>query len=312
MDHIFHKKFTFGISPFKYLKFEDLEVILKEFSPFISSVYASPPINNSDFHSRSQIIDSIRENPKLESYNFSRQLDVLKKFDIKFTLAINSGSLDTINLNIASVIKKFIDYFEYIPEEVVTLSKFGDDIKNNFPDMTVVYSYNNAFTSSKQIDNIPNSFDRVVVGNSLIHKLSDIEKVKERGFDVEYLLNNGCIEGCSFCRNEKNKCTEELFDKKLKTQDVKDLYADASVFPSELHDHLSKLGFIDLFKISSRPSTKSYLYNVLDGYINNKNAMKHSSELFRWGRLLSFKDYHDYIFQNMDYIMDRKNKINWR
>lgn len=301
-----YKKFSFGLSPKEHYNIEELEEFLKQYHRYIYIAYSSPPSSFEKYHSRKSVLNSFKKDPEGELEHFKKQVQLLKNFDIKFELALNTHMLK--EYNFVELLNDFISTTGVIPDEIVTMSEGAKDLKNAYPNIPLIYSYNNALKFENQIKNIPKEFYKVVVGNAAIRDLDFIEKISSAGFEVEYLLNNGCLWDCSFCNQGVKFCNNSM-PLYLENYSPEYIYSVVSVLPFEFHKYIVPASFIDTYKISSRVSTAKYLENTFKTYIENINTPLKKKNLHSWARLGELVKFHKIIFENFDKVLEYKKGL---
>lgn len=292
-----NKKYSLGISLDCSEKY--YEKLFKNYNNYIEEVYFSPNLG-SKFQSRLSIQNSYNNGAEIKLLNI---LKLAKKYGIKLELAINSTKnfnksdvnacylwCKNNNLKIDSIVT-FNELIEY------TRFLFGNDKK-------YICSYNQNLRTYKSLYEISNLFDEVVVGNNFIRDITAFFILKERGFKVRLLLNNGCAHNCMWCSSGGSKYCDIIFKNNLKEYSIEELIAKQSVFPYEIKEFYEKTELIDSYKISGR-SSPEYFYNIIiNTYLNNSFNINDKNSL---ASTIILANISDYIHKNFDKI--DKNKI---
>jgi hypothetical protein len=305
MSELLKKRFSIGLS--MKLSLAEFEKILAKYHEYIYEVYFAPPFG---IMFQTRAAEHKYQQPSKETFlKFLHMIRIVKQYGVELNLVLNTNQIKENN-----VIQAFDDITSHIPiDRVTTLGKFASLLKNKSPALPLVCSYNQGVKSIKDIHAIPNikSFETVVLGNSTLRDFSLFSSIKENGYKVKLLLNNGCNFDCaSFCAHGSDCSGMFASTLERNNDDYNYLYALQSIMPWEFHKFYLGNDLIDLFKISSRPSSYTYLEGCLRSYIENDNAVflfgKESPYTF-WARLTNLLQYNKYF--NYDKITQYKKQI---
>lgn len=301
------KRFSIGFAPVS-IGFLDLNMFLKKYHPYLRDMYFSLKLNDVRFQTRQSIVTS-----QIDNKAYFNCLNLIRSYGVGLKLALNSFKTTT-EMSI-DALKEFISESGIVPDSIVCLKDVGELAKNICPDSEIIYSYNNGVRTFSDIEEIPDVFNTVVIGNSGIRNFKLFSYAKQKGFQTEHLLNNGCQFDCKFCGEQKDKSCKDLFMDKLRNKKIEELYALQSIFPSEFHEHLLPNKDIDFYKISSRPSSPTNLNYMMDSYINNNETyyltnndgfIKNNVEVWKlWGRLVVFNE----CYFSYEKIIEIKKRI---
>jgi hypothetical protein len=273
-------KFSIGLSAL--ISDKDLEGILFRFHDVIHDVYDSPPYGVG-YQSR-DLMSPFDGSGAIE--RLQRQLKIVKNFGIKFKLALNSKYDEATSQVLQRVCEDF-----GVPDIVVALHSYIEDVRRFLPSTPIHYSYNNnSVRKSSNIDSIPSSISTVVVGNNGIRSRKLWRRLREKGFQVELLLNNGCSFGCGGCGNLSFDC-KKYFDTNLQKFGAEYLYTQQSILPSEFYQYYVDEPLISYFKISSRPASAQQFHDSLESYKTGdeqRYLKTDQGNYFLWGRLAHF------------------------
>ena len=302
-EEIYKHKFSFGIS--LEITIEDYKKIINKYKNYISSIYFSLPLGK-EFHTREAVEKEYSRNDAREK--LIDILDLFKENNIKLEAVINQYFISN---------KKILEAIKYLKEEInvdsiCTLDEYAYLIKQHFPDMYLVSSFNNFNKTRKNIYNNSKIYNQIVIGRNFLRDIEIMKYIKSLGLDIKLLLNNGCSFNCRTCRAGEKTC-KSIFENNLKKFSFEELYALQSFFPYELDILKQKINLLNIkeFKISNRPCTYKYLDDCLNSYIYNHNEedyLKEDINNYRlWGRLTHFSKY----FREMDIneIKRIKNEI---
>lgn len=258
-----HKnKFSIGLS--LYGNKEYYKKIFEKYSNKIDYLYFSPNLGLK-FQSRISIQNFFDNGYEKEMLKI---LKLAKEYGIKLELAINSNQKITKedvnlcylwcknnNIEIDSIVtfNKLIEYTRFL---------FGDKIH-------YICSYNQNLRTYEDLYKISNLFDEVVIGNSFIRDVTAFFILKERGFKIRILLNNGCSHNCLWCSTGGSKHCDSIFESNLKKHSIEELIAKQSVFPYEIDYFYKKIELIDNYKISTRNVPTNFLNIILHNYLDN-------------------------------------------
>lgn len=299
----FTKKFNIGLTlETNYSKFE---AFIKEYHPYIHSVYFSPPLGRL-FHTRSKVAGQMLLPGKRKM--FLKMLSLCKSYDIKLELLLNTLRLDD------ALIKKAAEYLAKQGIEVDSvcfLEKNYASVQKYFPNQTYIWSFNNGFCSKKEFDRIIDHYraDVFVLGSLFIRNNAFFAYLAERGKKTYLLLNNGCSFNCDTCNNIQSVC-EQSFKKNLKTHSVEYLYALQSIFPEELHEGIIDSTHITCFKISNRSSDLEFIQGAVDSYMSGEvraYVQKDKNNYAYWGRAGYFWKY--FATMDLDKILAYKQRL---
>lgn len=296
-------KFSFGLS--LNIELEQYEKIIEQFKPFLNSVYFSLPFGD-EFHTRMGVRKEYSDKNALKK--LLNILELFKKKGIKLEAIINQYHIDLNKL------KSVLDYVDELFEvdSICCLDEYFEIINNHYNGkMYIISSFNNGIVSINNIDCYKN-YNMLVLGKQFLRNIEDIKLVKQKGFDIKLLINNGCAFNCYSCREGQRKCVE-VFKNNLKFYTPEQLYAKQSFFPWELKKlfvDLKGSQYIDEIKLSSRPCTYKYLKDCLESYIYNRNEKKYIEETTKnyhlWGRQANLIEYFsEFDVENLNKIKEK-------
>ena len=268
-------KFAIGLSPFLTEEdtLESLDSFCKRNSHRIYHWYLSPPYSTWKFKEGKSLKD-IRSRRK----EFIAQLKVLKDNNQKIQLAINQPYFKYFSKFkwacwlgvILCILDWKLFYSKYIDiDSIVCIDSYVSTIKRFFPKTSLTCSFNSDLVSNRY--KYISKFNTIVVGRQLLRNIDFLESIKKNhNLKIELLLNCACHPLCNFkCIDKQDSCY--LLQKKLIRQKGVDwCVAYQSLLPSELR--LYPEGLIDYYKISSRPSSLSWLEEEMDFY-ESKNYL---------------------------------------
>ena len=243
---------------------EEYKHFIDLYKPYIHSIYFSLPLG-AKFHTRSIIAQQF-EDPEIQR-EFWDLLRLFNDHNIKLELVLNTYRLNEIDLLNA---KKLLTDKGISVDFVSILDEYYESVKDLFPGIPVVYSFNNNcnFNNENALLAIKGKYEYIVVGRSFLRDNAAFRNLSEAGFKVVHLLNNGCSFNCKTCR-ESNECYS-IFSRNLAKYDIEYLYALQSVMPFELYDGSIQTQYISVYKISNRSSGLRYLQRCLNSYLNNR------------------------------------------
>lgn len=281
-----NNKFSIGIS--LEMNISEYERLIEEFMPYINSFYFSPPLGDR-YHTRRKIVEQFKDKYLLK--RFFDIIDLIQRKGIMLDCVLNRPS---ISLEESMMALDFIKRYIYV-EQITCLHKHVQYIRKEFPDIEIIYSYNNDLDINK-IPQISKEFDTVVVGKYFLRSPNLLKQIHDRGFEIKLLVNNGCSYNCGGCKSGAYECDKTVINN-MKNKDINYLYALQSFYPYELHNLLEKLSFpIKSIKISNRTSGYEYLKNCLQSYIENRNTEEYvvgNYENYRlWCRLGELSNYY--------------------
>lgn len=262
MNSAFQNAFNLGLS--LSASVEEYKHFIDLYKPYIHSIYFSLPLG-AKFHTRSIIAQQF-EDPEIQR-EFWDLLRLFNDHNIKLELVLNTYRLNEIDLLNA---KKLLTDKGISVDFVSILDEYYESVKDLFPGIPVVYSFNNNcnFNNENALLAIKGKYEYIVVGRSFLRDNAAFRNLSEAGFKVVHLLNNGCSFNCKTCR-ESNECYS-IFSRNLAKYDIEYLYALQSVMPFELYDGSIQTQYISVYKISNRSSGLRYLQRCLNSYLNNR------------------------------------------
>lgn len=241
---------------------EKFRRFLDRFHMELASIYYSLPLGSA-FYSRNEIEDEFAVPGSEEKlYRF---LQLMDDYHIHKELALNINNLSSEQIRMAI---DSIKISGIIPDEIVCLKEYGDQIKNAFPDIELKYSFNNT-----DYTHIPDCFDSVVVGKSFLRSMQARHRLLAAGFKVIVLLNNGCSFNChAFCGDAD--CCMSYLQENLKHYTAVELYAIQSIFPFEYQRMLNEDPYASeyRFKLSTRPLGIDYTTSTMEAYLGIRDA----------------------------------------
>lgn len=297
----YKKKFSFGLD--LNIEINDYLRIIDKYHEYINSVYFSLP-NGDDFHTRIKIIEQYKQKGAKEK--LFKILNLFKNSNIKLEAVINQYNIPMESLKSAlNELDKFIEV-----DSICCLDEYLNLILSHYSNkMYMISSFNNNPIHEWNINKLNRKYDMIVVGKEFMREPQLLRRIKEKGFDVKLLINNGCAFNCGMCRNGRKNCLE-VFKSNLKKFSPEELYAMQSFFPWELDRLMDELGDIEIIKeikISSRPSTYQYINKCLESYINNKEVKEYidltKDNYYLYGRQANLIPYFkDFKYENIEKI----------
>lgn len=304
----YYNKFSFGIS--LNISISDYKKIIRDYLPYISSVYFSLPYGK-EFHTRKMVIEEYeQENAKEKLIEI---LKLFKEHGVKLEAVINQYNIE------ASKVKEGLKQLDQIikVDSICCLDEYYDIIRKHYgQDMYMISSFNNKPLYKENLDKQLNKlkkYDMLVLSKEFMRDISSLKKVREKEFDIKILINNGCSFNCSSCRNGSEEC-KKIFKNNLRYHSPEELYALQSLFPWELNKLIEKSDekLINEIKLSNRPCTYEYLNNCLKSYIYHENEKEYIDKTSRnyhlWGRQANLIPYMEKF--NLDNI-NRIKKTLW-
>lgn len=293
-------KFSIGLTLLASTKEEWFKIIDK-YHNSISYIYYSPNING--FFSRGLVFD-VTELDDSEQYDV---LNYARSKGIQTELAINTNK-DFNKDDLSKIL--YDERAKHIPDSIVTYSRFLDTCINVFPECKYTLSYNEGIRHPRDIEKIDKRFTSIILGNRWIRDRSMFETVKENGFEVELLVNNGCSHNCQYCFTD-GKC-QYYFNMNIARYDINVITAINTIFPFELSEY-ELWGIIDNYKLSTRPHSYEMIVFLLESFINKNNLdnlfINNNSE--HVDSIFNLKHYRPfYSFINMSEVV-RIKKDEW-
>ena len=287
------KKYSVGIS--LLCDEEYYENIFSKYNSKIDYVYFSPNLGTK-FQSRLII-------QKCFEYGFEKRLinilNIAKKYNIKIELAINSDK----KLNKKDVELAYLWCLNnnVMPNSIVTFNELIHYTKLLFGDSVhYICSYNENLRKYEDLYNVSELFDEVVLGNNFIRDTTAFSILKERGFKIRVLLNNGCSHNCLWCSTGGSIHCDTVFENNLKKHSIEELIAIQSVFPYEIKEFYEKTGLVDSYKISNRSVHKEFFDNILKVYFDNNFDLNSVNDIYSTFILFNISTYFKKNFSNID------------
>lgn len=300
----FLKKFSFGLS--LNITMEEYKKILSKYKPYLSSAYFSLPLGK-EFHTRIGVVQEYdQEDADKKLMNI---LGLLKDNNIKLEVVINQYNLRE------ELLISAIEYLKNVMEidAICTLDEYVDIIRQYFPKIYLVSSFNNLKRNYDDIKNTNKQYNQIVIGKNFMRDDKAMKLIKDSGFDIKLLLNNGCSFNCLSCR--KGYECKNIFNQNLRHCTINELYAIQSFLPFELQYLEDKIEIdrIKEFKLSSRPCTYEYLDNCLGSYLMLNNEYyyvnQHLKNYHLWCRLAHFNEFYGQL--DLDEIIKIKEEL-WK
>lgn len=254
---VFKKRFSVGLNLGE--PEEEIELFIREYCNYLSSIYFSLPLGNR-FYSRTELKNEYASEEALEK--LKRLVFFMRKNGVRSELTVNTYGLNKDDL---TVIKSFVTQNRIVVDEIVCLDEYARIIKEFFPDTELKYSFNN-----KDPYVISDLFDTVVVGKKYLRRADERKRLFSTGKKVVFLLNNGCNFNCLNRCGNTTYC-EKFLQEELLYNDVNYIYAKQSLFPDELRRLIEGIPTnVEFgFKISNRPLGLWYTKTVIDMYMCN-------------------------------------------
>ena len=308
MNQQLYKKFSIGISFYSMTSQEWIR-ILRQYKSYIHDVFFSP-IEGIEYQTRRNIYDYERQTKEFLEEELARVLDEAKSLGIYRKMVLNVPQLYEDTERLPSLYEKYKRIYDI--EYVTTFYSCAKKIKEIDNTQPIVCSYNQGIKTRDELEQIlsTNIFCTIVLGTNFFRDIESFRLVHSYGQKTELLLNNGCMRNCtSFCRFPNRYCSQN-FEANLSKTDIDHLYAECSMFPEELHNHLLKMNLIDYYKLSTRPIHYGSMDKMLSSYIEG-DSYKYILERFNnynlYGRLAHFHQYYSEL--NYDKILEIKDLI---
>lgn len=299
MNRKLENKLSIGLS--LSLSLEEYKVLFEKYKYYIHDIYFSPPLGDK-YHSRGRISKQFMDKKNIEK--FYQILELAKENDIKLDCVLNRPMISF------EMVAKALEYLKNFPVDQITcLSRHVDMVNQAFPEIPLIYSFNNDF-SIQDLDKVSKKFSTIVVGKSLLRSREQLRMIYESGFHIKLLVNNGCSFNCKGCQSGKNECYR-TFMCNLEKYGIQYLYALQSFYPFELDMLLTGIDFpIESIKISNRTDGYDYLERCIESYVELKEPSDYTKEdpvNFRlWARTGNFNGYLEQLDQ--DEIIKIKTK----
>lgn len=306
----YYKKISFGIS--LEISLHEYEKIIGDYLPYLSSVYFSLPFGN-EFHTRKRVIEEYNKEDANEK--LFKVLNLFRKNGIKIEAVINQYHITTEKLEEA--LDKLDDFIKV--DSICCLDEYYEVIRKHYGnEMYIICSFNNEpihkANLEKKLKQLKN-YNMIVLSREFMRDMNLLKRVKNSGFDLKLLVNNGCSFNCLSCREGNNKC-KEIFNNNLKKYSPEELYAIQSLFPWELSRLLNQMEddtVITEIKLSNRPCTYVYLNNCLRSYIYEENESNYINDSINnyhlWGRQANLIPYYEKF--NLNRINEIKKEL-WK
>lgn len=284
MNEYLKNKISIGLSLDMSLK--DYKRIFEKYRGYIHSIYFSPPLNGK-YHSRKQITEQFLDERNVKK--FYEIIDLAKEEGILLDCVLNRPTIST------ELVEGAFDCIRELDVDQITcLARHIAIIDEAFPDVEKIYSYNNDF-NIKQLPTVPSEFSTIVVGKYFLRSTEYLTRIRDAGFKLKLLVNNGCSYNCQGCGKGNRECQKTFFEN-LEKYGLNYLYALQSFYPQELQELLDKVDIpVESIKISNRTDGATYLDKCLDSYINLTDPKTYIEERpanFRlWSRLGWFNPY---------------------
>ena len=258
------KKFAIGLSPLNYYDndLEAFDAFCKRNDYRIAHWYSALPCT---WKSKGIDFKSLREQKK----NLKKQLDIIADNNQKLQLAIN-----------VDIPNRFVRFFYYIEmilyklfyekhkkvDSIVCRAEYIPFLKKLFPYATFTYSIQNDFAKTK-LKNLEYC-DTIVIGRRYVKNLKFMEMVKKKyHVKIELLLNCACNFACNYhCFDGSCESSQQ---KMVDINGIDHCVAWQSLIPSELD--LYPKGLVDLYKLSTRPSSLGWMETEMDLYSSDKS-----------------------------------------
>lgn len=259
-----NKKFAIGLSPLNYYN-NDISAFNKfcrENDYRIEHWYSALPCT---WRTKGIEFKSLREQKR----NLKKQLTIIKKNNQKLQLAINVD-IPFFPLKILFYIQILIYKIFYEPykkvNSIVARDEYIPFLRLLFPKATITYSIQNDFAKTK-LKNLKYC-DTIVIGRRYIKNLDFMKQVKEKyHVKIELLLNCACNFACNYhCFNGSCEASQK---QQIEANGIDKCVAWQSLIPSELK--LYPEGLIDLYKLSTRPSSLEWMNFEMNLYSSEKS-----------------------------------------
>ena len=258
------KKFAIGLSPLNYYNndINAFDKFCKENDYRIEHWYSALPCT---WKSKGIKFKSLREQKR----NLKKQLTIIKNNNQKLQLAINvdipSPFLRLIFYIQIIIYKLFYEPYKKV-DSIVTRDEYILFLRKLFPDATLTYSIQNDFAKTK-LKNLKYC-DTIVIGRRYIKNLNFMRRIKEEyHIKIELLLNCACNFACTYhCFDGSCESSQK---QQIDANGIDKCVAWQSLVPSELK--LYPEGLIDLYKLSTRPSSLEWMNLEMDLYSSEKS-----------------------------------------
>lgn len=251
----FQKNFVVGLCLDESLN--SYQRFFERYGEFIKTIYFNY-YSDTKFCSRSKIAIQYQ---KKENRNLLKDVICLaKEFNILTELCLNTPNLTKNNLEDAIT---FITDMNI--DGAVCIDEYINFLSTRLSDLIICRSFNSPLTRYTIINE---NFSELVVSKNFLQNIDDLKSFLEY-FDLQLLINNGCIFECPGCYDIARSC-DSLFNSLLSKNDLNYLFALYSFFPKELSrliDRLEEYKDKISFKINNRTLDLVNTSLMLDAYM---------------------------------------------
>lgn len=285
----YKKRFSVGLPVIDSV--EVFDRFLDDYGQYIENIYFSLPMGDR-YHSRIVTQRVLADAEKIPF--FIALLRCVKKHGICLEVLFNTEGLTEEDIRAG---KRFMDEHDIHPDEIGTLTRYYDIVRELFPGKRYVYSFNNFPATKRDFFSSGHGFDQYVVGRQFVRDADLFRAIKEHSSKVVLLLNNGCSFSCGGC-STLNHCHDAYYRERLQYS-AEYLFALQSIFPFEINEGYIDTNHVDLFKIASRNGDVQYIRDCIDSYVHNDASMvkDHWEQYLLWSRL----NWHWDSFPDFDY-----------
>ena len=251
----FCKKFVIGLCLDESLN--NYKNFFEQYSKYIKTIYFNY-YSDSRYSSRNKIAKQYQN--KGNCILLREVIGLAKKYNILTELCLNTPNLSKDNLDEAISFIKEMDI-----DRAVCIDEYIDYLSARLPKLFICRSFNSTLSKYTVINK---NYSEIVVGKSFLQNINDLKSFLNY-FDLQLLINNGCIFECPGCYSVKNGCGL-LFNTLLQEKDLNYLFAFYSFFPKELSRLMGQLDEYKKcisFKINNRTSDLSITSLILDAYM---------------------------------------------
>jgi len=274
---------------------------LDRYHMFIDNIYFSLPLGDR-FHGRDLVSKQFRESENVTL--FWQLIKSVVEHSIHTDVVFNTHGLLRSDFEEA---KALLQENNLHIDKISLLNDYYKDIRELFPNATLVRSVNDMPDEENDILSECHKFDEVVIGRQHIRNSKLFSQIQEKGTRCVLLLNNGCSHTCGGCRSFEY--CEKTFERDSKKYSSEYVYALQSILPYEIHENFFDINSISFFKLSTRNADVEYIEKCILSYIHN-NALKFVNENYSnyllWSRLY----WHIKFFCDYDFKKIKMHKIN--
>ncbi len=286
-----HKRFSIGYPP--NVPYEDFKKFLEKYHRYIHDIYTSP-IGEEKFHARRSIVSNYLADSPQNRKSFLRNLKLLRLYNIKFSLAVNTRHIVDEDIKYSS---KFIKD-NFFVDLVTILNKYYSVVKEVYPQSKLVYSFNNGILDDINFSQLT-KYDFVVLGQRHIRNFKLFKRMHDKNIKLKLILDSGCLINCpGGCFGIGQVSCTHTAKMQIQKHGINKLYSDVTIMPFEFWDKYVYDPNLDVFKLNSRTSRLKEIEKCLDSYLNNNNAVEKYKDYISWGKHSELIKYYKYLDMN--------------